>query len=63
MTSRHHCYDFNCQEPATYSLRNLHMCPAHYIEALEHGADLNYDLHNLVCLGPVVYCVIPEEDR
>lgn len=38
------CYSEGCDDSATHELRGFRMCSAHYIEALEHGADLGFNV-------------------
>lgn len=34
------CFDPNCGQSATHTLSGYHLCPAHMVEALDHGAHL-----------------------
>lgn len=34
------CYDISCNKEAIYDIRGIKMCSDHYIEALEHSADI-----------------------
>ena len=46
------CY--SCEKKGVYELRKIKMCSKHYIEALEHGANLSFDAYG-VC-ADVLYC-------
>jgi hypothetical protein len=47
----------HCVEPEYQSIHGIPLCREHYIEALEHGADLRLDLRYLWALhnNPVVF--------
>jgi len=34
------CYDSHCEGEPEYDVRGFSMCAKHYVEALEHGADI-----------------------